>query len=159
MYRVVAGTQSLGLGLSASRDLGPATQDAAPAAAPAGSSATAGSILDQRTGRARSRQPTTGTPILPSRAEQGHCELHFLSPGERDATLVPYHPRRLRPTPPVNVAVRWNLVVFRLLSLFSHSLFISFSHSLYTYFSGSLVSASVSHLLDRSRGGEYFFQK
>ncbi|XP_076236969.1 uncharacterized protein LOC143180851 [Calliopsis andreniformis] len=43
VYRVVAGTQSLGLGLSASRDLGPAPQDAAPAAAPAGSSATAGS--------------------------------------------------------------------------------------------------------------------
>ncbi|XP_076175787.1 uncharacterized protein LOC143150984 isoform X2 [Ptiloglossa arizonensis] len=43
VYRVVAGTQSLGLGLSASRDLGPAPQDAAPAAAPGGSSATAGS--------------------------------------------------------------------------------------------------------------------
>ncbi|XP_033337866.1 uncharacterized protein LOC117227032 isoform X2 [Megalopta genalis] len=43
VYRVVAGTQSLGLGLSASRDLGPAPQDAAPAAAPAGSSATTGS--------------------------------------------------------------------------------------------------------------------
>ncbi|XP_031839568.1 uncharacterized protein LOC116430063 isoform X2 [Nomia melanderi] len=41
VYRVVAGTQSLGLGLSASRDLGPAPQDAAPAAAPAGSSSTA----------------------------------------------------------------------------------------------------------------------
>ncbi|XP_053975123.1 uncharacterized protein LOC128874390 [Hylaeus volcanicus] len=43
VYRVVAGTQSLGLGLSASRDLGPAPQDAAPAAAPAGSATTAGS--------------------------------------------------------------------------------------------------------------------
>ncbi|XP_076641242.1 uncharacterized protein LOC143352538 isoform X3 [Halictus rubicundus] len=45
VYRVVAGTQSLGLGLSASRDLGPAPQDAAPAApaAPAGSSTTGSS--------------------------------------------------------------------------------------------------------------------
>ncbi|XP_060817573.1 uncharacterized protein LOC132908040 [Bombus pascuorum] len=43
VYRVVAGTQSLGLGLSASRDLGPIPQGAAPAAAPAGSSTTAGS--------------------------------------------------------------------------------------------------------------------
>ncbi|XP_043527844.1 uncharacterized protein LOC122538121 isoform X2 [Frieseomelitta varia] len=43
VYRVVAGTQSLGLGLSASRDLGPVPQGAAPAAAPAGSSTTAGS--------------------------------------------------------------------------------------------------------------------
>ncbi|XP_014475753.1 PREDICTED: uncharacterized protein LOC106745036 isoform X2 [Dinoponera quadriceps] len=37
VYRVVAGTQSLGLGLSASRDVGPALQQAAPATAnPAG---------------------------------------------------------------------------------------------------------------------------
>ncbi|CAK9825906.1 hypothetical protein ANTRET_LOCUS3839 [Anthophora retusa] len=43
VYRVVAGTQSLGLGLSASRDLSPVPQGAAPAAAPAGSSTTAGS--------------------------------------------------------------------------------------------------------------------
>ncbi|KOC71298.1 hypothetical protein WH47_00055 [Habropoda laboriosa] len=43
VYRVVAGTQSLGLGLSASRDLSPVPQGAAPAAAPAGSSSTAGS--------------------------------------------------------------------------------------------------------------------
>ncbi|PBC34283.1 hypothetical protein APICC_08017 [Apis cerana cerana] len=41
VYRVVAGTQSLGLGLSASRDLGPVPQGAAPAAA--SSSTTAGS--------------------------------------------------------------------------------------------------------------------
>ncbi|XP_076676717.1 uncharacterized protein LOC143373383 isoform X2 [Andrena cerasifolii] len=47
VYRVVAGTQSLGLGLSASRDLGPAPQDAAPAAAPAGSSSTTGSSTNE----------------------------------------------------------------------------------------------------------------
>ncbi|XP_078048506.1 uncharacterized protein LOC144475937 isoform X2 [Augochlora pura] len=50
VYRVVAGTQSLGLGLSASRDLGPAPQDAAPAAAPAGSSATTGSSSNNASG-------------------------------------------------------------------------------------------------------------
>ena len=38
-----------------------------------------GGILDQRTGRVRSRQPTTGTPILPSRTERTLPRLLSLS--------------------------------------------------------------------------------
>ncbi|XP_031774475.1 uncharacterized protein LOC100870880 isoform X3 [Apis florea] len=69
VYRVVAGTQSLGLGLSASRDLGPVPQGAAPAAA--SSSATAGSSTSAPAASGAGNLP----PVRQSfRAEpNGHC--------------------------------------------------------------------------------------
>lgn len=75
MYRVVAGTQSLGLGLSASRDLGPVPQGAAPAAA--GSSTTAGSSTSAPAASGAGNLP----PVRQSfRAEpNGHCRDYSLS--------------------------------------------------------------------------------
>lgn len=73
MYRVVAGTQSLGLGLSASRDLGPVPQGAAPAAA--SSSTTAGSSTSAPAASGAGSLP----PVRQSfRAEpNGHCRDYY----------------------------------------------------------------------------------
>ncbi|XP_076760209.1 uncharacterized protein LOC143428861 isoform X2 [Xylocopa sonorina] len=58
VYRVVAGTQSLGLGLSASRDLSPVPEGAAPAAAQAGSSTMAASSTSAPAASGAGTQPS-----------------------------------------------------------------------------------------------------
>ncbi|XP_034196561.1 uncharacterized protein LOC117612034 isoform X2 [Osmia lignaria lignaria] len=81
VYRVVAGTQSLGLGLSASRDLGPVPQGAAPAAAPAGSSTTAGSST--------SAPAASGTGNLPPLVAGSGSASHGTGKVEEPPEAVP----------------------------------------------------------------------
>ena len=94
MYRVVAGTQSLGLGLSASRDVGPAPPAApapsgpaaaaapgAPAAAPAPAGAPAPGAGPQPPVRLRHsfRQPPNNNKKKPQSPYHYHLILFFFS--------------------------------------------------------------------------------
>ncbi|XP_017766463.1 PREDICTED: uncharacterized protein LOC108555357 isoform X1 [Eufriesea mexicana] len=85
VYRVVAGTQSLGLGLSASRDLGPVPQGAAPAAAPAGSSTTAGSSTSAPAASGAGNLP----PLVAGSGSHGNSSGHVAGKVDETQETIP----------------------------------------------------------------------